>query len=71
VEGRKPTNLRLLSLAGGLFPVIAVLGALLVGAIMLLILGADPLEGFRSRSAGFSILRRSRSTATSSSPIST
>ena len=70
MEGRKRTNLRLLSLSGSLFPVIAVLAALLIGAIMLLILGADPLKGFGAMIDGaFGGLRELSDTAAKAVPL--
>jgi len=70
VEGRKRTNLRLLSLAGGLFPVVAVVAALLIGAIMLLILGADPIKGFGAMVQGaFGGVRQLSDTAAKAVPL--
>jgi general nucleoside transport system permease protein len=70
VEGRNRTSLRLLSIAGGLLPVAAVVGALLIGAVMLLVLGADPIKGFSALIEGsFGSLKALSDTASKAVPL--
>jgi len=62
--------LRLLSIAGGLLPVAAVVGALLIGAVMLLVLGADPIKGFSALIEGsFGSLKALSDTASKAVPL--
>lgn len=70
MEGRNRTSLRLLSIAGGLLPVAAVVGALLIGAVMLLVLGADPIKGFSALIEGsFGSLKALSDTASKAVPL--
>lgn len=58
------------AIAGSLFPILAVVAALLLGAVMLLILGANPLTGFRAMVDGaFGSLRALSDTAAKAVPL--
>ncbi|GBD84466.1 inner membrane ABC transporter permease protein YjfF [bacterium BMS3Abin02] len=63
-------GLKLRSLAGALFPILAVVAALLVGGVMLLILGASPIAGFGALIDGaFGSLRALSDTAAKAVPL--
>ena len=67
---RRPTASRVVDrLAGAAVPVIAVLGAFGVGALMIHLLGASPVEGFKALEGAFGGRAELAETAAKATPL--